>query len=350
MGIEADGDRRFNRPTHVACVSRSAPAQSEIRGGLGTRLCEMIRSAVKGSLAYSEGHQLTDCLDLLRAPAEHLWVEWADGARRDEFLRAKPDDSSHGADADVLRAGVLIRASRSDRSGVMKTFWTTRDRPGDPLVAALETHFDFDGNLQATHEPSSLLDGALAGVPSASPAGRDAIQTCVRYRFDRTWLQYYRHCSLSSEERTRVVRDSLATVANDLPVVLALSLLLVAHGGIATTPSSLARLNAKRQRLGRAPLLEHLEVSAPVFSDAPSLGEAAAGTWRRAPRLHHVRGHLVRRANIIYWRAPHWRGHVRLGRVKTRTVALKLARTRGREERNDRGTGATWEEAPIQSS
>jgi hypothetical protein len=50
----------------------------------------MIRSAVKGSLAYSEGHQLTDCLDLLRAPAEHLWVEWADGARRDEFLRANP--------------------------------------------------------------------------------------------------------------------------------------------------------------------------------------------------------------------------------------------------------------------
>ena len=158
------------------------------------------------ALAYSEGHQLTDCLDLLRVPAEHLWVEWADGARRDEFLRAMPGGNSHEADADVLRAGVLIHASRSGRSGVMKTFWTTRDRPDDPLVAALETHFDFDGNLPETHDVNLLLDGALAGVPSASPAGRDMIQTCVRYRFDRTWLQYYRQCSLSSEERMRVVQ------------------------------------------------------------------------------------------------------------------------------------------------
>jgi hypothetical protein len=37
-----------------------------------------------------------------------------------------------------------------------------------------------------------------------------------------------------------------------------------------------------------------------------------------------VRGHLVRREDVVYWRAPHWRGHVRLGRVRTRNVALKL--------------------------
>ena len=93
---------------------------------------------------------------------------------------------------------------------------------------------------------------------------------------------------------------------------------------LAQLPVKPFRLNAKRARLGRRPLLEHIELSAPVFAGASvSLDDGARGT-RRGPRFHHVRGHLVRRRNTIYWRGPHWRGHVRLGSVRTRTVELRL--------------------------
>jgi len=27
---------------------------------------------------------------------------------------------------------------------------------------------------------------------------------------------------------------------------------------------------------------------------------------------------------VVYWRGPHWRGHVRLGSVRSRTVELQL--------------------------
>jgi hypothetical protein len=271
------------------------------------------------ALAYSEGHQLADCIDLLRIPAEELWVEWSDTVRRDEFLRMVPGGIEDKGRLDVLRAGVLIRAARSGRSGMMTTFWTVRDQPMDPFVAALETHFDFAGSLR---DSGGLT--ALFGASTGTTGDRDAIQRFIRYRFERTWHDYYLRHALSDEGRTRVLRDSLATVAGDLPLLLALSLLFATRGGLPATPSSLAALNSKRRRLGKPPLLEHVEISAPVFAETTARTESANSSWRRGPRLHHVRGHLVRREDVVYWRAPHWRGHVRLGRVRSRNVALKL--------------------------
>jgi hypothetical protein len=276
------------------------------------------------ALAYSEGHQLADCIDLLRIPAERLWVEWSDTVRRDEFLRTAPGGIADAARPDVLRAGVLIRAARSGRSGMMTTFWTVRDQPMDPFVAALETHFDFDGSLSDPGGLTALFGASTGSTAAGLTDGRDAIQKFIRYRLERTWLDYYQQHVLSDENRTRVLRDSLATVAGDLPLLLALSLLFATRGGLPATPSSLAALNAKRRRLGKPPLLEHVEISAPVFAEAAARTDSANSSWRRGPRLHHVRGHLVRREDVVYWRAPHWRGHVRLGRVRSRNVALKL--------------------------
>jgi hypothetical protein len=274
-------------------------------------------------LAYSDGESLTSCLDLLRVPSERLWVEWNDGARR----QALPGSGGLPADASpALRAGALIHAARDGRSGRLRTFWTTRENPADPLVASLETHFDFDGGLPAVGSLEALFDGALAGLPATGRDALDPLLGCVRYRFDPSWVRYHQQDRLSPELREQVLRQSLASVAHDLPVLIALSLLLTVQGGLPTTASNLARLNAKRRRLGRAPLLEHVEVSVPVFREATPGHTSPEGDWRRPPRFHHVRGHLVRRANAIFWRAPHWRGHLRLGRVRSRTVVLEPAR------------------------
>ena len=109
-------------------------------------------------------------------------------------------------------------------------------------------------------------------------------------------------------------------------MLLALFLLMAIRAGLVHTRVCPVRLNAKRVRLGRPPLLEHIDVSSPVFAAAPvphRPGDAPV-TLRRGPRLHHVRGHIVRRHDAVYWRGPHWRGHVRLGCVRSRTVELQL--------------------------
>lgn len=71
------------------------------------------------------------------------------------------------------------------------------------------------------------------------------------------------------------------TIALDVPLLLAL-LLLSMRAGLPQTAVCSTRLNAKRAR------------------------------------------HLVRRYHKVFWRRPHWRGHARLGCVRSRTVELRL--------------------------
>ena len=54
---------------------------------------------------------------------------------------------------------------------------------------------------------------------------------------------------------------------------------------------------------------------------------------RHSPRLHHVRGHLVRREQRVFWRVPHLRGSASRGAVRSRTVCLSFARSSERELR-----------------
>src|SRR5206468_7896976 len=49
---------------------------------------ELVRTCT--ALAYSEGDELSGCLDLLRIPAEQLWGEWNEEAMRGELMRARP--------------------------------------------------------------------------------------------------------------------------------------------------------------------------------------------------------------------------------------------------------------------
>src|SRR5258708_11567691 len=82
----------------------------------------------------------------------------------------------------------------------------------------------------------------------------------------------------------------------------------------------LERLNRARAKSGKAALLEQIEVFAALLPEFQSNGSNGSGASRRSPRLHHVRGHLVRRGCKLFWRVPHLRGSARAGSVRTRTV------------------------------
>jgi hypothetical protein len=293
---------------------RSCPLRYLLSDEL-TRMCT--------ALAYSEGDQLVDCLDLLHVPSNRLWIEWNQQPLREELLRARPECRGPVFGGEVLRTGALIEAAADGRSGMMRIFWTSSGRPDDPLAAPLQTYFDFDHPQPPSSSAETLLDGECVGIPDSDEHGLDDVLRCVRYRFDDCWLRYYSQQRQTEQSRRLVVRLSLSTVAHELPVLLALFLLQAARGGLPQKQCDLTRLNLKRRRCAKPELLSHVELGAPVFSDS-ALADASVGDGARlAPRRHHVRGHLVRRQNVVYWRAPHWRGHLRLGHIERRTVSLR---------------------------
>jgi hypothetical protein len=273
------------------------------------------------ALAYSEGDELCGCLDLLHLPSESLWVEWDEGARRTALTRALPQLAGTYT-PEVVRAGALISARPGGRAGTLRTFCLTRE-PAEALLAPVETLLDFDAG-GASCDPEALLEGHAVAVRDPHNAQSDELLQCASFRLDSAWQRYYAGVPLDAATRAHVIRRSLAAVVLDVPILLALFLLMAIRAELVHQPVRPARLNAKRARLGKPPLLEHIEVSAPVFAPPQQRAEDPGGVPRRGPRLHHVRGHIVRRRNAVYWRGPHWRGHVRLGSVRSRTVELQL--------------------------
>jgi hypothetical protein len=272
-------------------------------------------------LAFSDGDELCGCLDLVHFPAEQLWIEWDERARRASLSQLLPECAAT-PESDVARGGVLLSADARGRVAGLRTFWLTRADKPEPMLAALETLLDLDGPVEAA-PPAALFDGAAIAVRDGLNPQIDRLLHCARFRLDPAWLRYYRRVAHTSAARAAVLRGSLATVAFDVPMVLALFLLMSLRVALPQLPVRPLRLNVKRARLGKPALLEHIEVSSPVFAHTRPWQRGASPAIRGAPRLHHVRGHIVRRDDTIFWRRAHWRGHLRLGAVRTRTVQLR---------------------------
>jgi hypothetical protein len=246
------GTRILNNAAECAHAVSGAPIRFVLSDEL-TRLCT--------ALAYSKGSRTLACADLIRIPAQAVWIEW--------FCRPWQDELSlHAISVD------------------------------DPAYSPSHRRGAFD--------------------PAHGAA--DIIRRCFRFHYEASWREYYRDADLDPDQRGALWRHALGTIALDVPVLLAFFLLLSTRAGLPQSPRSFERLNRSRLKAGKAPLLAHVDVRAPLLPDyrAQDSGETAYG--RRGPRLHHVRGHLVRRGAELFWRVPHLRGDARLGAVRTRTV------------------------------
>ena len=269
-------------------------------------------------LAYSNGTGTgtAACADLLRAPAEKLWVEWC----QEPWQRAVRQHGFTGGPADsrwVGRRGTWVRSSPDGRRGLLRTFW--RSGADDVLASSVEAYFDFDTAAGEEPEPFDGAEGAAARVEYGGPAD-DIVGRCFRFRYERSWSRYYGGAQLSGEERFAVWQHAVGTIALDVPVLLAFFLLLATRTGLPQRAQTFEHLNRRRLRSGQAPLLEHIEVRVPMLPQHPHGPRDESRATRMSPRLHHVRGHLVRRGGQLFWRVPHLRGSARHGTVRTRTV------------------------------
>lgn len=283
-------------------------------------------------LAFADGARLVGCLDLLRMPAPHLWIEWNDEVHKRVIHETR---SAVGFDSAAIgrKAGILLRASADGLTAVGRTFWA--DAAGDERAAVtlspLETHFDLRGEFKDAKE-THVLSGGFLDATHGGNAATASLLDYVRFRFEESWAGYYRKAAADADFKRRLISDSIDAIAWDAPFVLAFLLLLSAKDATRLAPVSRAAINRKRLASGRAPLLDHVEVNASL--DAVSTVESTGdGSGRQSPRLHHVRGHLVRREQRVFWRVPHLRGSSVRGAVRSRTVCLSFSRKTDHEAR-----------------
>jgi hypothetical protein len=279
-----------------------------------TRLCT--------ALAYSKGASTLACSDLLHIPAERVWVEWTEAPWRNELARVgfkSPVDGGRSG-----RRGAFIQSTLHGRRGLLRTFWADGESELNVFCSSMEACFDFDTAEGADPQGFGPQQRSSICVTDSAVGDADILRRCFRFRFERSWQDYYEKANLTPQQATAISRHALGTIAIDIPVLLAFFLLLAARPGLPRRPLMLERLNKARDKSRRAPLLEQVEVLAPLLPQYDRGGRAATAASRRFPRLHHVRGHLVRRGGTLFWRMPHLRGSARAGTIRTRTVTWQV--------------------------
>lgn len=279
-----------------------------------TRLCT--------ALAYSKGANTLACADLMRVPAERVWVEWADAPWRSELARygfQSPADSASSG-----RGGIFIQSNSQGRQGVLRMFWADGESDREVLASSMEACFDFDTQEGEEPEVFDRQQRPSIGVSDHTLGNADILRRCFRFRFECSWQAYYENAGLTPVQTAAVTHHSLGAIAIGIPVLLAFFLLLVTRPGLPRRPLMLERLNRARARSRKSALLEQIEVFAPLLPEYKSVCANGSGTPHRLRRLHHVRGHLVRRGNKLFWRVPHLRGSARAGVIGTRTVTWQL--------------------------
>jgi hypothetical protein len=274
------------------------------------------------ALAYSKGASSLACADLLHVPAEHVWVEWAEAPWRDELARYGFKNPAGSTAAG--RRGVFIQSTPQGRRGLLRTFWAEGESEVQVLSSSMEAYFDFDTPEGANPELFGRQQRSAICVSDSHVGDADVLRRCFRFRFERSWQEYYERAQLTCIQASALSRHALGTIAIDIPVLLAFFLLLATRPSLPRRPLMLERLNRTRAKSGKAPLLEQIEVFAPLLPDYKSFGSGGPETSRRSRRLHHVRGHLVRRGGKLFWRVPHLRGNARAGSVRTRTVTWQV--------------------------
>jgi hypothetical protein len=302
----------------VTQLSGAAAFAREI-GGCATRFVlsdELTRLCT--ALAYSKGAGALACADLLHVPAERVWVEWTEAPWRNELaLYGFKNPAGAGR---LGRRGVFIQSTPQGRHGLLRTFWAMGESELDVLSSSMEAYFDFDTREGEDPEVFDRQQRSSICVSDHALGDADILRRCFRFRFERSWQDYYERARLTSVQAAALSHHALGTIAIDIPVLLAFFLLLAARPGLPRRPLMLERLNRARARSGKAPLLEQIEVFSPLPPEYTSACTSGSGAPRQPRRLHHVRGHLVRRGSKLFWRVPHLRGNARAGSIRTRTV------------------------------
>jgi hypothetical protein len=168
------------------------------------------------ALAYSKGASTLACADLLHVPAERMWIEWAEAPWQSELARygfKRPEDS-HSAG----RRGVFIQSTAQGRSGLLRAFWASGESEMHVLCGSMEAYFDFDTPEDEEPEVFDRRQAHSIGVADGAIGDADILRQCFRFRFERSWQDYYEKAGLTSGQATAISRHALGTMVLDIPL------------------------------------------------------------------------------------------------------------------------------------
>ena len=262
--------------------------------------------------AFGEKSMVGEAVDLLRMPAERIWLEWSEPLPLQVVQRSGHDGSGR-KDRPARKVGILIESDDSGRRGAAQMIW--QNEQGEAELSPFVAEFDFDAELFRASETTkeTVRHVQVRGLQALDPFFRR-----IRYRMDPKWEAYYRGYCKSNEHFERIVCSALTHVAGDFPIAAAFFLILSTRSAFDEKPASFAKLNAKRARKGKTALLDFVEVK---MNLTPSQQTGGFGAGERSlPRLHHVSGHLVRRGDTLYWRRAHLRGNPSHGAIVAKTI------------------------------
>lgn len=285
----AQGSRRFD--LRGAAAYAAAIRDCPLRYVLDDRVAHLCESLLESDVGMLEPANA-----FLRMQAESFWLEWTrDGSLPGSHARSRQ------------RVGCLINAAADGRSGSLHSFWI--DELDKAQLAQVYLEFDLD------HLP--IKSGQhMRGANHDRPAFQVLLDH-VAVRIEPEWAPYFD--SLSLVGRNRFFDDCTARMWFDLPMALAFAALLSAKSYVATVRSDLVRLNRARTGRGRPALLDHVETR--LSLDQTARLDAAGERLRATPRLHRVRGHMVRRRDATFWRMTHLRGNPATSQL-TKTVQV----------------------------
>jgi hypothetical protein len=235
-----------------------AECASEARSCTARYVLDDDSARLCAAVAYSTGARQFSVSDLIRVPAQRTWVEWPEMPWCEE-LRRYGFPMSSSSPCRAIRRGACVSASPGGRRGRIRTFWCVGESEFGLNASAMEAHFDLDGAENSGHSNMPAAGRCVFRVVDNEMADVYALSRCFRFEFERTWAAYYASLPLSDAARRKISRRALENIAPDVPLLLALFLLLGA-----------GRDNCR-------------------LTASPG---------------HHLRGHLSRRRERVFWRMP----------------------------------------------
>ncbi len=217
----------------------------------------------------------------LRAPMDGAWIEWTD-----------PDVGE--------QVGMLVSTDGEGRAGALRVFWT---QGGELNVAQGAVLFDFNRAVNFTH-----AEGSPTYRLRALPAAYVGMKNHLALAIDEPWADYFRATALGPHGLPEASSICGERLWPDVVWALAFFVLLASRMPFMERPILRGRLNLSRARAGKRALLDHVELRLGQVGIADGHDGGAGAGGRKHPRLHMVRGHLVRRRDSVFWRCAHIRG------------------------------------------
>lgn len=271
-------------------------------------------------LAFEDNTIIGSSLEIMRVPSRTLWIEFASGARHEAFSRIDRACDT-GAVLPRQRIGLLVSGEDHGRRGRIDACWESDAGPCIDL-APFQIQYDLDNRRFS--EAAAGDDGCI-GVNVADFAALGDLFGHFRFRLRPQWHRYYRERAQSDAHYRAILLAAVRPQLEDVPFFVMFCLLLMSRSAFLQQACERAQLNKARARRGRPLLLDHIQLSMNLFAPERAQNLHVVGEERNAPRLHFVRGHLVRRGDGVHWRTSHMRGAASIGSIRSRTVSLKLA-------------------------